>query len=374
MSKLFAMILVAAALFATSGMAADEAGDRRPREATKTPAPDAAQRRLARYEYLLRRFDADRNGQIEPNEVLGRRRHFFEKMVRNAGLDPTRPVPISQLRDALQRAAQKTRVPGGPGNPAPAGPAAGSPTGQKPDKPAAAGSQSPPLVPGFGTDAKATPVHGFGSPGRARAPASTSTESDRAGTAVVRHSSSTGSRSGSHHSRSYSPEEIKKRREESYRRYANSLIKRYDENKDGVLDKSESGEMRGYLKDSDRNNDGVITKEELIERLLDYSKNPAKYRQSRSSSASKPENTESSSASPDPDRRKTYRFLTPTERLPKGLPDWFARKDADGDGQVTMAEYASEWTDAKAEEFVGYDLDGDGLIRPSECLEVERNK
>jgi Ca2+-binding EF-hand superfamily protein len=54
--------------------------------------------------------------------------------------------------------------------------------------------------------------------------------------------------------------------------------------------------------------------------------------------------------------------------MPKGLPDWFARNDEDADGQITMAEYATLWNDAKATEFAKFDLDGDGVITPRECL------
>ncbi|NQT37484.1 MAG: hypothetical protein HQ581_08350 [Planctomycetes bacterium] len=70
-------------------------------------------------------------------------------------------------------------------------------------------------------------------------------------------------------------------------------------------------------------------------------------------------------------QRKSYRFRSPTERLPDGLPNWFAQKDADSDGQVAMAEYASSWTDAKALEFTRVDLNNDGLITPKECLRAE---
>ena len=81
-------------------------------------------------------------------------------------------------------------------------------------------------------------------------------------------------------------------------------------------------------------------------------------------------------ASPDspaaPPSRKSGRFLKPTERLPKGLPDWFAAKDTDGDGQVTMAEFASEWTPEKIAEFARYDLNHDGIITAAECLKADK--
>jgi hypothetical protein len=77
-----------------------------------------------------------------------------------------------------------------------------------------------------------------------------------------------------------------------------------------------------------------------------------------------------STTSPSSPARKSGRFLTAAERLPEGLPDWFTEKDEDGDGQVSMAEFATDWTPQKAAEFARYDLNGDGLITAQECLKV----
>jgi hypothetical protein len=68
---------------------------------------------------------------------------------------------------------------------------------------------------------------------------------------------------------------------------------------------------------------------------------------------------------------RSGRFLTPTERLPKGLPAWFLAKDVHGNGQITMAEYATEWTPETAAEFNRYDLNHDGIITAAEVLKVE---
>lgn len=70
--------------------------------------------------------------------------------------------------------------------------------------------------------------------------------------------------------------------------------------------------------------------------------------------------------------RGSGRFRTAKERLPDGLPEWFRRLDADGDGQVTMAEYAQEWTPDKLAEFNRYDLNHDGIITAAECLKAEK--
>ena len=75
-----------------------------------------------------------------------------------------------------------------------------------------------------------------------------------------------------------------------------------------------------------------------------------------------------------PTVKKSGRFLTARERLPSGLPAWFIEKDVNGDGQVTMAEFASEWTPEIAAEFNRYDLNHDGVITAAECLKVEKKR
>jgi hypothetical protein len=92
------------------------------------------------------------------------------------------------------------------------------------------------------------------------------------------------------------------------------------------------------------------------------------------SSATAPAASGSSADSPKPTGPKSGRFLTPHERLSKDLPDWFREKDTNGDGQVDMAEYASEWTAALVEEFNRYDLNHDGVITQAECLKAEGSR
>jgi hypothetical protein len=66
---------------------------------------------------------------------------------------------------------------------------------------------------------------------------------------------------------------------------------------------------------------------------------------------------------------KPYRIASADERLAKkGLPSWFLDKDDNGDGQVAMAEYGDSWSDSSLAEFAKFDLNGDGVITPAECL------
>ncbi len=71
--------------------------------------------------------------------------------------------------------------------------------------------------------------------------------------------------------------------------------------------------------------------------------------------------------------KKPTRFLTASERLPKGLPAWFVKADVNSEGQVTMAQYATDWTPQKVQEFNRYDLNGDGIITADEVLKVTKS-
>jgi hypothetical protein len=180
------------------------------------------------------------------------------------------------------------------------------------------------------------------------------------------------------------------------RRIAQAMLNRYDENKDGTLQKDEWSKMSNEPEKGDKNGDGLITLDEMAERLGEWrpggSTSPSGSSTSiagasagqtstgsessggrgnfggrgrgrggfgrRDASTSRPATTSSG---------QSYRFLTPKERLPEGLPDFFAN-DRDNDGQVSMAEYASSWTEARLAEFNRWDLNGDGLITPAESL------
>ena len=67
------------------------------------------------------------------------------------------------------------------------------------------------------------------------------------------------------------------------------------------------------------------------------------------------------------DGRKSYR-ATAGRALPEGLPGEFTDKDGNGDGQVTMAEFAKEWNNEVVAEFLDSDFNGDGVITAEEAL------
>jgi hypothetical protein len=65
--------------------------------------------------------------------------------------------------------------------------------------------------------------------------------------------------------------------------------------------------------------------------------------------------------------KETYRLKATKDLKQTGLPSWFTSRDANKDGQVSMKEYAARMTERLATEFIGRDLNGDGLITADEA-------
>jgi hypothetical protein len=67
--------------------------------------------------------------------------------------------------------------------------------------------------------------------------------------------------------------------------------------------------------------------------------------------------------------RRSYVLSPAQQQLPKeGLPSWFASRDANGDGQVAMSEYDSNWNEQKVAAFLRIDLNRDFIITADEAL------
>ncbi len=289
--------------------------------------------------------EGNRNGIIEAEEAAGGRSHshkeMFERVMAKAGLPATTPVKLELVRERLAAAYGLTPS----GAPLPAGQ-----TGT---------TAAPGTVPGFGEpQPPRPPVPGFG-PVPTTSTVSTTTQSITvqgapAGTASGTSSGASGASGSSE--------------DERLRGYAKSLLSQYDKNKNGVLDPEEYREMRGDVRSADRNGDSKVDLEELIAWLKRFSQGGTS---SSSGTSGRSSSSSGSSASTKPGR---LRLSTAMERLPSGLPNWFFEKDANADGQVSMAEFTTDWTEAKLAEFMRYDLNGDGIITPAECLAAEKQK
>jgi len=186
---------------------------------------------------------------------------------------------------------------------------------------------------------------------------------------------------------------------ERFRRFGESLIRQYDKSGNGMLEREEWKDMRPEHQAADTNpKDGVITVEELSAGLQSFSAGGGFSRRGsfgsfggfgdrgggdrggfgdrgfgdRGDESRDGDGGSSRNSSSEPVAKKSYRTTPPTELLPKGVPDFFLRNDADADGQISMAEYATSWNDQIAAEFQRLDLNGDGILTAAECLQQGR--
>ena len=210
-------------------------------------------------------------------------------------------------------------------------------------------------------------------------------------------------------------------------RYAERLIRQYDTNGDGVLQTEEWAKIQGDPSLIDVNGDGVITVQDMARYVARYGVShrihlavptqsgasllagmtptaggslatdavpyadgmvplEAAYAAAEEMSEDdpsregepgiyglEPRSLLSRDASPGTGKKLrpvspwTQKFHVPLRTLPAGLPDWFRARDLDGDGQITLHEFAPEATRKDIEEFSRYDLDRDGVITPLEA-------
>lgn len=312
---------------------------------------------------MLRRFDQNGNGMIDPAEAQGPASFFLQRIASEVpGIDLAKPIPIDKLSQAMERMRQQRESGGGSNS-----------SGQ--GSSATATKAIEPLVPGFGVEDLLPPVPGFGA----------------------------------------AAELFSVKVTDADNREAKERFARYDSNGDGILDKGELARGR-WSEDPltyDKNHDGKLTVSEMAvryaQRRVSEEANRATQTASRTStsggsrggdrgsagrggfggggedprsffsrrdggeSAGGGDASANSSKAAVADSRKSYRVKSVTERLPKGLPDWFARSDTNADGQVAMAEFATSWSDSVLSEFEQFDLNRDGMITASETLNAVNN-
>ncbi|MCC6125318.1 MAG: hypothetical protein IT426_10175 [Pirellulales bacterium] len=293
-------------------------------------------------------IDANHDGQIDAGEIqaAGPRAGMVEGLIRRSGMEPKYPIKINSIQEAMQNARGNWNR-GGPGG----GPPGGNPGG--PGGPPAGGNSKPaanaaPLVPGFGVEQKIQPIRGFD--GTPIQPGIVAASSPAAGGAPSSPAVPAGA-----------PEQI----DDRTRKFAESILRQNDKDHSGALEKNkgEWDEVRNK-KEIDKDHNDVITLDELTVyyQALNGSRGP---RRNDPGGGGFPGSPPPNSA---PQGGATYRIRSPLERLPEGLPDWFARNDANADGQVSMAEFTTSWSADKAKEFARCDLNGDGIVTPQECL------
>jgi hypothetical protein len=148
-------------------------------------------------------------------------------------------------------------------------------------------------------------------------------------------------------------------------RYAERLIQQYDADADGRLQPHEWSQLRGEPARLDRNQDGAADVEEVAAYVAEY----ARTRQlvpSRPPAPSEPEPVPEPPAEADAAPR-AKRFHVPERFLPQGLPEWFADRDANGDGQLSLAEFAPTAEAQQVAQFERLDVNQDGLLTAREA-------
>ena len=182
-------------------------------------------------------------------------------------------------------------------------------------------------------------------------------------------------------------------------RYAERLIRRYDTNSDGCLQETEWRVIGGSPSSVDFDGDTVLTLREFSRHVADYAhrrkirlipknfdiKSPSPTLlqpvtsaapdtiESQTSAGEKSHSSSATKSVTQPpasgaDFRAGQRFYVDPRHRMQGLPAWFVARDANGDQQVSLAEYAPSATESDIKEFSTLDANGDGLITAEECV------
>src|SRR6056297_2572459 len=260
---------------------------------------------------FLKRLDSNGNGVLEPSEQQGPASFLISRMQReDPSIKAGSPIPLSKFTEACE----KMRGGGGRGS------------GRGDDNAANEAMEVELLVPGFDAVVEDLPVLGFGS----------------------------------------AAEVLAVPVDEQDRREAQERMQRYDRNRDGLLSKDEMSRFSGDPMAFDRNKDGKLNIDELAVRYARRREATEEARnRSRDDRRSRDED-ETVDLVDRYDGRKSFR-IEPSSRSTEGVPGWFLDRDADKDGQVLMAEYTDEWSDAKVKEFLGWDRNGDGTVTIDEA-------
>ena len=254
---------------------------------------------------------------LDPSEQQGPAQFLIGRMAQS---DPSikagQPIPLKKITDGFQKMREQRE-------------SGGSSAPQSGSSSSADDALTPELlVPGFGNEAEPSLLMGFGAAAEMMAVEVTPAD----------------------------------------QRESEERMRRYDRNRDGFLTKDElSSRFAGNPMDFDRNRDGKLSVSELAVRYARRREGEEEAKRAKSP-APRSRGREKEVEAPDVfDGRKSYR-ATAGRTPPEGLPGEFTDKDTNGDGQVTMAEFAKEWNDDVVAEFFDSDFNGDGVITADEAL------
>lgn len=162
-------------------------------------------------------------------------------------------------------------------------------------------------------------------------------------------------------------------------RYAERIVHNYDVDKSGDLTLDEVRGMTGRPATADGNRDGKITVREFAEhaarfgagraiRLTHAGDGPLAQGQGAAQPAgteAAPATTTATEAAVARDPRRNLKYFA---ALPAGVPSWFVERDADGDGQLSLAEFSPKLLKSEIAEFNRHDSNQDGIVTAKELL------
>jgi Ca2+-binding EF-hand superfamily protein len=148
-------------------------------------------------------------------------------------------------------------------------------------------------------------------------------------------------------------------------------LREFDKNKDGFISSDEITPIfSGNAMDFDFNRDGRLSANEMAVRQARRRETKEEREDEEKKRRREKEKERSSESDEEPEDRfggrRSYRALN--GRSLEGVPGFFTDKDVNKDGQLTMAEFASEWSDDLIQEFADYDFDSDGVIMSAEAV------
>ena len=139
-------------------------------------------------------------------------------------------------------------------------------------------------------------------------------------------------------------------------KYAEGYFQKHDTNKNGMLEKDELKKMRRPPTSADTNNDGRVSKSEFVASQMPKTsvtgRKPASSSKSRTQSGRRDRSSSSSKSGGS-----------------SAKPSVFGGKDKNNDNILQMHEYSDRWTQKTLDAFNKKDKDGDGLITPAEWLQ-----
>ena len=152
------------------------------------------------------------------------------------------------------------------------------------------------------------------------------------------------------------------------------MIRRFDGNGDGVIQPEEVDErQRQFMEDRmgiDLSRPVPIEeiansiRERMAQRSEGRSGDP-RGRQAQQAQAEVPKDAYRITGTERLKNRRSYR--AETTALPEGLPSWWNDKDANQDGQITLAEYLGRELDKSYDDFSNLDSNRDGIVTAHEA-------